>query len=199
MDWSLTGLPLPITLRPPSPLSDDELIAFSRRNRPYRIEKNSQGEITVMTPVGRDGGQRELRVATALLMWADADGRGEANGPNAGWNLPDGSTLSPDASWTDKARTEDFSAYETERYLPLCPDFIIEVKSQSDSLKVLQAMMETWIANGAKLAWMLDPYAATLTIYRQASVPEVLLRPDFVEGENPVAGFRLTTSNLWAR
>ncbi|MGI4853703.1 MAG: Uma2 family endonuclease [Janthinobacterium lividum] len=105
-------------------------------------------------------------------------------GPNAGWNLPDGSTLSSDANWIDKSRTAGFTAYETEHYLPLCPDFIIKVRSQSDSLELLQAKMETWLSNGAKLAWMLDPYAATLTIYRPASEPEVLLRPDSVEVRN---------------
>ena len=199
MDWSLTGLPLPIVLRPPSPLTDDELISFSRKNEPYRIEKNKDGDITVMTPVGTEGGKRELRVGMQLMAWADEDGTGEANGPNAGWNLPDGSTFSPDACWTRLDRVEQFSNFERERYLPLCPDFVIEVRSQSDSLKVLQAKMETWIANGARLAWMLDPYAATLTVYRPDRAPEVLLRPEVVEAEEPVAGFRLTTSQLRAQ
>ncbi len=198
MEWSLTGLPLPIVLRPPSPLSDDELIAFSRKNKPYRIEKNSKGEITILTPVGTEGGKRELRVAAQLMQWADQNGSGEANGPNAGWNLPDGSTLSPDASWIAFDRIASFSADERERFLPVCPDFIIEVRSKSDSLVVLNARMKTWLANGAQLAWMIDPYEATLTIYRPNREPEVLDRPDSVEAEAPVAGFRLTTSNLWA-
>lgn len=199
MEWSLTGLPLPIILRPPSPLTDDELIAFSRKNKPYRIEKNPRGEITIMTPVGTEGGRRELRVGMQLMAWADEDGSGEANGPNAGWNLPDGSTLSPDACWTSYERMAGFSAAERERFLPLCPDFIIEVRSKSDSLRVLQSKMQTWIDNGAQLAWMIDPYAATLTIYRPDREPQVLDRPDFVEAKAPVAGFRLTTSNLWAK
>ena len=199
MEWSLTGLPLPIVLRPPSPLTDDELLAFSRKNRPYRIEKTREGELAIMLPVGRDGGQRELRVASALMLWADENGSGEANGPNAGWNLPDGSTLSPDACWTRKTRTANFTREQTERYLPLCPDFIIEVRSQSDSLKALQAKMESWIDNGAQLAWLIDPYLATLTIYRPGQEPEVLQRPESVEADAPVAGFRLTTSNLWAQ
>jgi Uma2 family endonuclease len=199
MEWSLTGLPLPIVLRPPSPLSDDELIAFSRKNKPYRIEKNSKGEITIMTPVGTEGGKRELRVAAQLMLWADQEGSGEANGPNAGWNLPDGSTLSPDASWIALDRIAGFSADERELFLPVCPDFIIEVRSKSDSLTILSAKMQTWLANGAQLAWMIDPYAATLTIYRSHREPAVLERPDVVDATAPVAGFRLTTSNLWAQ
>ena len=199
MEWSLTGLPLPIILRPPSPLTDDELIAFSRKNKPYRIEKNSKGEITILTPVGLEGGRRELRVASQLMVWADANETGEANGPNAGWNLPDGSTLSPDASWTSFTRLKDFNAEQRERFLPICPDFIIEVRSRSDSREVLQAKMEAWIANGAQLAWMIDPYAATVTIYRPGRELEMLQRPDSVDGEAPVDGFRLTTTSLWAQ
>ena len=199
MEWSLTGLPLPIVLRPPSPLTDDELIAFSRKNRPYRIERNTKGDLVIMTPVGTEGGIREARVVAQLLVWADQEGSGEANGPNAGWNLPDGSTLSPDASWTAFSRMAEFNAEERERFLPICPDFVVEVRSKSDSVGVLRAKMATWIANGARLAWMIDPYAATVTIYRPEREPEVLDRPSFVDAEEPVAGFRLTTSNLWAK
>jgi Uma2 family endonuclease len=170
MEWSLTGLPLPITLRPPSPLSDDELIAFSRKNKPYRIEKNSRGQITILTPVGTEGGKRELRVGMQFMAWADQDGTGEANGPNAGWNLPDGSTLNPDACWTSNAKTAQFSAEERERYLPICPDFIVEVRSRSDSPSLLAAKMTTWIDNGAQLAWLLDPTLRPLpSISRDAS------------------------------
>ena len=198
MEWSLTGLPLPIVLRPPSPLSDDELIAFSRRNKPYRIEKNAQGELIIMTPVGKTGGLREMRVAAALFEWADRDGTGEANGPNAGWNLPDGSTLSPDACWTSSSRIDQFTADEQERYLPLCPEFIVEVRSKSDSASLLRAKMLTWMENGAQLAWMIDPFEQTVTIYRPESEPEVKSKPEAVQGEGPVAGFALHMSAIWA-
>ena len=198
MEWSLTGLPLPIVLRPPSPLTDDELIAFSRRNKPYRIEKNTEGELVIMTPVGHNGGVREARVVAKLLSWADGDGRGEANGPNAGWNLPDGSTLSPDASWTSTGRIAAFSADEQERYLPLCPEFIIEVRSKSDSPSLLFAKMATWMENGAQLAWMVDPYAHTVTVFRPGQPPEVLTEPETVRGEGPVNGFVLTMQEIWA-
>ncbi len=193
--WTLTGLPLPLTLRPVSPLTDDELIAFSRKNKPYRIEKNQEGELVVMTPVGNEGGVRESGVVAQLVY---SDGSGQANGPNAGWNLPDGSTLSPDASWLAHSRLAAFTSEEKERYLPLCPDFIVEVRSRSDSKRMLQAKMQTWMDNGALLAWMIDPFDATVTVYRPSHEPETLERPDAVAGEGPVAGFRLTTSALWA-
>ncbi len=198
MEWSLTGLPLPIVLRPPSPLTDDELIAFSRKNKPYRIEKNIKGELVIMTPVGRSGGQREGKVFYQLENWAKLGGRGECDGSNTGWNLPDGSTLSPDASWTSTERIAAFSADEQERYLPLCPEFIVEVRSKSDSPSLLFAKMQTWIENGAQLAWMIDPYARTVTVFRPGREPEVLQKPDSVHGEGPVDGFALTMQEIWA-
>lgn len=115
MEGSLTGLPLPIILRPPSPLTDDELIAFSRRNRPYRIEKNKDGELVIMTPVGRKGGKREEEVIHQLGNWAREDGRGESDSSDTGWNMPDGSMLNPDASWTSTEKLERFSDDEQER------------------------------------------------------------------------------------
>ena len=198
MEWTLTGLPLPLILRPPSPFTDDDLIAFSRRNRPYRVEKNVEGELVITTPVGNQGGVREAKVVAQLVLWAESEGTGQANGPNAGWNLPDGSTLSPDASWILSLRLASFSSEEQERYLPLCPDFVIEVRSRTDSKAMLQTKMETWIVNGAQLAWMIDPYEATVTIYRSINEPQVLVRPEFLAGEVPVGGFRLNTNGLWA-
>ena len=199
MDATLTGLPLPLILRPPSPLTDDELIAFSRRNKPYRVERNTQGDLVIMTPVGNEGGLREVRVVRELSFWADEDGRGEANGPNAGWNLPDGSTLSPDASWTSYEILNRFTSDERERFLPICPEFILEVRSKSDSLNVLRAKMQTWIDNGAQLAWLVDPFARTVTIYRCGQAAEELHKPEIVFGEGPVSGFSLKTERLWAQ
>lgn len=197
MEWSLTGLPLPITLRPSSPLSDDELIAFSRRNRPFRIERNAKGELEIMTPVGFEGGIREMLVARELAFWAEEQG-GIAVGSNVGFNLPDGSTLAPDAAWLSQQKRDSLTPQQREKFPPVCPDFIVEVLSKSDSLILLQAKMEVWIANGAQLAWLIDPYAATITVYRPGATPEVLVRPISIEAGPPIEGFRITTDRLWA-
>ncbi len=151
-----------------------------------------------MTPVGTRGSYREDEVSFQLSSWARRDGRGRNSSPNAGWNLRDGSTLSPAASWTSNARVEVFSAEEQERYLPICPEFIIEVRSKSDSVKMLRAKMETWIENGAQLAWMIDPFARTVSVYRPGQTPQELASPIEVYGEGPVSGFTLETDQLWA-
>jgi len=197
MEWSLTGLPLPIVLRPPSPLTDDELITFSRKNKPFRIERNAKGEIEIMTPVGGEGSRRENFIARELDFYAEEQG-GVAFGPNAGFNLPDGSTLAPDAAWMSSSNWSELTQTQREKYPPRCPEFVVEVLSQSDSIRMLQAKMEVWIANGAKLAWLVDPFAATITVYRPGVATEVLAKPDSIEAGDPVAGFRLTTSRLWA-
>jgi Uma2 family endonuclease len=198
MGLSLLDLPLPIKIVPAAPVSDDEFLAFARANEPYRFERNPLGEIIVMTPVGRRGGRRELSLALELELWAGSDGRGEVDGSNTGWNLPDGWTLSPDASWTSKERLQLFSAEEQEKFLPLCPDFVAEVRSQSDAISVVKEKMERWIANGAQLGWLIDPYAATVYLYRPGQPPKTLHQPEVLEGEGPIAGFRLEMERFWA-
>lgn len=192
----LSGLPMPFTFRPSFSMSDEELIAFSGRNRPYRIERNAEGELEIMSPVGSRGSRWEAYVIRALGNWAESKG-GVYFSSNGGFTLPDTSMWSPDASWVSKGRWERLSDEEQKRFAPVCPDFLIEIVSESDSRLVLEAKMQKWIANGAKLAWMIDPYRATVSIYRPDREIEVLERPEFVIAGDPVAGFRLTSSLLW--
>ncbi len=199
MEWSLTGVPLPIVLRPPSPLTDDELLAFSRKNRPYRVEKNTEGDLIIMTPVGGEGGYWEASISARLTVWAEKDARGLAFSPNTGFNLPDGSTLSPDASWVSLQRWNALTTEEQRRYPPLCPEFVIELRSTSDSLRPLQQKMVQYLENGAQLGWLIDPAVGTVTIFRPGREPEVLHQPAQVIGEGPVAGFTLATARLWTR
>ncbi|MBS1813241.1 MAG: Uma2 family endonuclease [Acidobacteria bacterium] len=194
--YTLAGLPLPLTIHVARPLSDNELMAFSRRNEPLRVERNAKGELLMMTPVGSQGSYWENFVSSELFFWAKEHG-GMAFSSNGGFNLPDGSMLSPDAAWLAQARWDALTKEEQTSYAPLCPDFIVEILSASDSRFMLLAKMGVWIANGAKLAWLIDPYAATVAIYRPGREVEVLERPDSVEADGPVAGFRLSTLRLW--
>ncbi len=193
---SLAGLPTPVILRLPVPLNDEELIAFSSRNRPYRIERNAKGELEIMTPVGGDGGYRESLVNLAVALWAKEHG-GFSFSSNTGFRLPDGSVLSPDVAWVAHSRYSGLTREARRSFPPLCPDFIIEILSSTDSRPVLETKMHLWLANGAKLAWMIDPYSATLSIYRSVSPVQVLQRPESVEADGPVQGFSLRTLELW--
>jgi Uma2 family endonuclease len=195
---SLTGLPMPVTLRPATPLSDIELMAFSRRNRPYRIELNAKGELEIMSPVGSEGARREQFVIRVLGNWAEEHG-GACFSSNAGFTMKDKSVRSPDASWITQARWDALPEADQEGYASACPDFLVEILSKTDSRAKLEEKMEMWIANGAQLAWMIDPFAAELVIYRPGQETERLARPDWAEADAVVPGFRLETSRLWAK
>jgi Uma2 family endonuclease len=182
MQVAVQNVSLPARFLPPAPLSDEELMAFAEANKPCKVERLASGEILVMTPSGFKNNLREAYVVYELFSWAEIDGRGEVFSSNAGFNLPDGSTLSPDAGWVGSSRVAALSANERERFLPFAPDFLIEILSPSDSLAELDAKMERWIANGAGVAWRIDPFGATVAIYSAGAPPIVLRHPEVVEG-----------------
>jgi Uma2 family endonuclease len=198
MNVALQNVALPARLRPPVPLSDEELIAFSQANEPCRVERLASGEILVMTPSGFENNRREAYVVHELFAWAETDGRGEVFSSNAGFNLPDGSTLSPDAGWVESSRVAALTEQERERFLPFAPDFLIEILSPSDSLPELDAKMKQWIANGVRLAWRIDPFGGTVAVYAAGAAPIVLDRPEVVEGTGPIPGFRLKMVRVWS-
>lgn len=198
MHIALQRVDLPARLRPSVPLSDDELMAFSEANKPCKVERLASGEILVMTPSGYKNNLREAYVVHELFAWAETDGRGEVFSSNAGFNLPDGSTLSPDAGWVKSGRVAALTEHERESYLPFAPDFLVEILSPSDSLPELDAKMERWIANGVRLAWRIDPFGGTVAVYAPGAAPVVLNRPETVEGTGPVAGFCLRMARVWS-
>ncbi len=189
---------LPTRFRPSAPMTDDELMAFSEAQRPCRVEQRATGEIVVMTPSGFDTNRREAFVIRELSLWADEDARGEAFASNAGFRLPDGSVLSPDAGWVESSRLAALTAEQRERFLPFAPDFLIEILSPSDSLTELDAKMRQWIDNGAKLAWRIDPFGGTVAIHSANQAPVTVQRPESVRGIAPVAGFELKMARVWA-
>jgi Uma2 family endonuclease len=197
MQVVLQNVALPARFRPPAPLSDEELMAFSEANKPCKVERLASGEILVMTPSGYKKNLREAYVVHELFAWAEADGRGEVFSSNAGFNLPDGSTLSPDAGWVDSSRVAALTDNERERFLPFAPDFLIEILSTSDSLTTLDAKMEQWIANGVHLGWRIDPFARTVAVFAAGQAPVILRSPEIVEGSGPIAGFRLRMARVW--
>lgn len=193
----LLDLPMPIVLRPGKRVSDEELMRFSEQNKPFKIERNKEGDITIITPVNYRGGKQEGYVAAALLLWAEEDGRGSAIPANVGFNLPDGSCLAPDAAWLTKAHEDALTPEQLDSFPPICPDFLIEVRSKSDARRAVEAKMQSWIDNGAQLAWLVDPIDRNVTIYCPGHAPETLNRPEIVVATEPVDGFELRCAPLW--
>ena len=195
----VTDLELPTALRLFKCVTDEELLRFSVENKPYKIERNSQGEITIRTPVGGIGSTHEAYVASTLYQWNEARQTGVAFILNAGFKLPDHSCLSPDAAWINLARWNELTPEEQEAYPPLCPDFLIEVRSRSDPRRLVETKMQLWMENGAQLAWLIDPILATVDIYKGNKPAESLEKPEIVTAGEPIPGFELRASRLWSQ
>ena len=198
MPLNLDSLATPISLRPSVTLSDEELMRFSADNKGYKIERTNRGDITIMSPVGGIGSSHEEYVSGEFYSGNKKDGSGKSFSPSGGFNLPDGSCLSPDVSWMTFARWNSLTVNEQTGFPPLCPDFVVEVRSASDSRPLVEAKMQLWLDNGAELAWLVDPIDANVTVYRPGHAPETLHRPESVVATAPVQGFVLDCAPLWS-
>ena len=172
-------------------MSRERFFEFCQLNRDVRIERNAEGSIAVMAPTGGETGARNGLVFAALHRWAEQDGSGVAFDSSTGFELPNGAVRSPDAAWVLRSRLAKLSAEDKERFLPLCPDFVIELLSPSDSRTALQRKMEEYRANGARLGWLIDPARRQVTIHRADGSLERSAGTDAVSGETVLPGFAL--------
>ncbi len=198
MNLALAEFEPPIRISRDRPVTDDELMRLSVENEPMRFERDANGEIIVMSPTWTEGAGRESDVGTELAIWARRDGRGRYYGPNAGFTLADSSVRAADAHWVSWARWNALSPQQQAGFAHICPDFVIEIRSETDRLRPLQEKMEMWIANGAEVAWLIDPIEKAVTIYRPGEQPEVLAQPTSVQGTGPIAGFELVLARIWS-
>src|SRR5260370_34157870 len=147
-------------------LSDEQLYEFSQINRDLRIERNARGELVIMPPTGGDTGERNVEITIQLGVWAKRDGSGATFDSSTGFRLPNGAIRSPDASWIKYPRLNQLSAEQRRGFIPLCPDFVIELRSPSDSLDDLHEKMQEYIDNGTQVGWLLDPAHKRIYVYR---------------------------------
>jgi Uma2 family endonuclease len=197
MNFALAEMPLPLRFRPETPMSDEDLMRFCAANDFLRVERDANGEILVMTPAGIKTSKMNMRIGRLLDEWAEQDGRGIAVDSNGGFTLPDNSVRAADAAWLLKSRWDALSEADQARFSPLCPDFVIELRSPSDNLKELEEKMELWIANGAQLAWLIDPIERAVSVYRPGDSPEVHHHPTSVQGSGVMVGFELVMARIW--
>jgi Uma2 family endonuclease len=174
--------------------SFEEFVAL---NPDLRVEQNRNGEIVIMSPVGCEGAGRELEISYQLQGWTRTS-HGKAFPSSVLFTLPDGSKRGPDASWIAMDRWEALSEEDREAFAPICPDFVIELRSRSDRLKDLQQKMGDYLINGVRLGWLIDPYSHQAFIYRQNREVEVLDQPMSLSGEDVLPGFELVLSTIWA-
>lgn len=187
----------PVVLHPER-MDDDQFFAFCQRYPGFRIERTSQGEIVIMPPTGGETSYRNVDLTRRLGNWARQDGRGRAFESNVEFILPNGAARSPDASWVLRSRIEALTRQQKRKFLPVCPDFVVELTSPSDRLKQVKAKMLEWMDNGVQLGWLLDADRKTAYIYRPSQEPEKVPHPRKLVGEGPVAGFVLDLTDIWA-
>ncbi|MBI1763099.1 MAG: Uma2 family endonuclease [Acidobacteria bacterium] len=173
-----------------------DFAAFAAENPDLRLEMNKEGEMIVMMPVGPVGSNRNGRLTARLFNWADLDATGIAFDATAGFKLPNGAERSPDASWIRLERWEALTLEEQETFSPICPDFVVELRSRSDRLKTLRAKMEEYLENGAQLGWLLDPLKKKVHVYRPGAPVEILDNPSEVSGEPLLPGFMLKLAGI---
>ena len=177
--------------------SDEAFVEFCRANPSLRIERSSQGDLIVMPPAGGESSRRNMKVAAQLDNWADEDGRGQAFDSSAGFRLPDGSILSPDAAWLSNEALRRLTPKQRKEFLPLCPEFVIEIRSPSDTLPEAKQKMEPWMANGAQLGWLIDGDARAVHVYRKNRPAKTHRAIAELAGEGPVKGFVLKLAAVW--
>lgn len=178
-------------------LSDEDFIEFCQLNRELRIERTKEGDLIIMPPTFSKTGERNFKLAAQFSIWTRADGTGLGFDSSTGFTLPNGAIRSPDLSWMQLARWNALSEEEKNRFTSVCPDFVVELRSESDTLAVLQAKMEEYIDNGAQLGWLIDPFEKNVYIYSQKSAVECLENPDTVSGEPLLSSFVLKMEEIW--
>ncbi len=186
-----------LNMQPIMTLSDKRFFEFCQANSDLRIERSGRGELIIMAPTGSETGNKELDIASQLQVWAKRDGTGKAFGPSTGFRLPNGAVRSSDAAWVRLARWKKLTAKQRKEFAPLCPDFVIELRSESDRLPPLKAKMEEYIDNGAEMGLLVDRIKRQVHIYRQGKKPKVLNEPATVACEPTLPGFALDLNDVW--
>ncbi len=178
-------------------MSEDSFFDFCQLNSHLRIERNSTGELIIMSPTGSETGNRNFKLIQQLANWTDRDGTGIGFDSSAGFILPNGATRSPDASWIKLNKWNALSEAQQAKFAPICPDFVVEIRSASDKLKPLQDKMLEYIDNGASLGWLIDRTNRQVYIYSPNQDVQCLDNPLTVSGDSLLVGFDLDLTKIW--
>ena len=182
---SLLNRMSPLTIKlDPLNLSDEQFYQLCQNNRDLRFERTCRGDLVIMPPTGGETGNRNLEIAYQLQAWSRSNKLGIAFNSSTGFKLPNGSDKSPDAAWIPLEKWNSLTLKQQQSFLPLCPDFVIELRSKSDDLKSLQEKMEEYLENGNQLGWLINRQDRQVEIYRQGRAVEVLSNPMMLSGED---------------
>lgn len=172
-------------------VTDEELMELSSVNQPMKFERNADGTLVTMSPTGGISGNREAKASAYLLTWVESRDLGEVFSSSTGFRLPNGAIRSPDAAFIARSRLPQGWDEGEDQFLSLAPDFVIEIRSKSDSLSVLQGKMEEYITNGVKLGWLIDRQGKQAWVYRGDNTITQYPPTAILSGEEVVSGFTL--------
>jgi Uma2 family endonuclease len=189
--------PLVLHLEPAIKLTDEQFFEFCQLNRELRIERTASGELEVMSPTGGETGGSNFNLIGLLWIWIVQDGTGKGFDSSTGFKLPSGAERSPDAAWVKLDRWNALTPEQQKKFPPVTPDFVVELRSESDTLSSLQTKMQEWIDNGVRLGWLIDRKHRRVYIYRPGVDVECLDNPATVSGEPVLPGFVLDMSKIW--
>ncbi len=179
-------------------VTQEQFAALAAVNPELRIERTAQGELTVNPPTGWETGERNYSLTGQIYLWHEGNRElGKAFDSSTGFTLPNGAIRSPDACWISRQRWDALTLEQKSTFPNICPDFVVELRSNSDTLKSLQQKMKEYLDNGAKLGWLLNPQQRQVEIYRLGKEVEVLENPVELSGEEVLPGFVLDLSRIW--
>lgn len=178
-------------------LSDEEFFEFCQLNSEWRIERTSEGDLIIMPPTGSETGGRNFILTAKFSVWVEQDGTGKGFDSSTGFTLSNEAMRSPDLSWIRLERWDALTKEEQKKFAPICPDFVLELRSETDALEMLRAKMEEYLASGAQLGWLIDPLERKVYVYRPQRPVEILDDPESVSGSPVLAGFVLDMESIW--
>ncbi|MCG5059828.1 MAG: Uma2 family endonuclease [Limnoraphis sp. WC205] len=179
-------------------VTPEQFEAIAIANRDLRLERTSEGELIMNPPTGGESGKRNFSIIGQFGNWVEAHLElGEGFDSSTGFRLPNGANRSPDVSWLSRNRWDMLTEKQRKGFVPLCPDFVVELRSESDRLSKLQAKMQEYMDNGARLGWLIDPQNKQVEIYRKYRDIEVLVNPTNLSGEDVLPGFILDLNRIF--
>lgn len=190
-------LPMVLQMLPNMIMTDDQFFDFCQLNRHFSIERNQIGDLFIMSPTDSETGQRNFNLIGELGIWTKQDGTGVGFGSSGGFTLPNGAVRSPDAAWIKRTKWEIIPAEKRKKFAPICPEFVVELRSDNDNLSTLKEKMQEYIDNGTQLAWLIDRKQRKVFIYRPNCGVEELDNPQTLTGEDILPGFVLDLSEIW--
>jgi len=178
-------------------ITDEQFLTLCQKHRDLKFERTKKGELIIMSPTGGITGDYNADLTYQLRSWTIQTKLGKSFDSSTGFKLPNGANRSPDASWVSLERWNTLTLEQQEKFLPFCPDFVVELRSPSDVLSILQAKMKEYLENGARLGWLIDPKRKIVEISRPQQKVEILRSPTILSGENVLPGFVLDLSEIF--